>query len=124
MPSQHGRVIHRILEELRLQAPHVAYKIVPGMYELLSGKVGVNRIRNVEIDDLLQDVSTAAITSLATAPLDDYEPMQWLQQIARRRVIDAHRFHFDAKRRDAGDGPVQAAKDDRLLGAPVVANEH
>jgi len=34
--------------------------------------------------------------------LSEYKPMQWLQQIARRRVVDAHRFHFDAKRRDAG----------------------
>jgi RNA polymerase sigma-70 factor (ECF subfamily) len=56
----------------------------------------------VELDDLIQEVSTAALTSLETAPFDQYEPMQWLQQIARRRVVDAHRFHFDAKRRDAG----------------------
>ena len=55
----------------------------------------------VELDDLVQEVSTAALTGLETAPLDEYEPMQWLQQIARRRVVDAHRFHFDAKRRDA-----------------------
>ena len=56
----------------------------------------------VELDDLVQEVSTAALTGLETAPLEQYEPMQWLQQIARRRVVDAHRFHFDAKRRDAG----------------------
>ncbi len=56
----------------------------------------------VELDDLLQEVSATALTSLDSAPLDNYEPMQWLQQIARRRVVDAHRFHFDAKRRDAG----------------------
>jgi RNA polymerase sigma-70 factor (ECF subfamily) len=56
----------------------------------------------VEIDDLLQEVSTTALTGLPTAPLEEYEPMQWLQQIARRRVVDAHRFHFDAKRRDVG----------------------
>ncbi len=56
----------------------------------------------VELDDLIQEVSTAALTGLDTAPLDQYEPMQWLQQIARRRVVDAHRFHFDAKRRDVG----------------------
>lgn len=55
----------------------------------------------VELDDLIQEVSTAAITGLDTAPLETYEPMQWLQQIARRRVVDAHRFHFEAKRRDA-----------------------
>ena len=54
----------------------------------------------VEVDDLVQEVSIAALTGLPTAPLDEYEPMQWLQQLARRRVIDAHRFYFDAKRRD------------------------
>jgi RNA polymerase sigma-70 factor, ECF subfamily len=56
----------------------------------------------VEADDLYQEVSTTALAGLATAPLVEYTPMQWLQQIARRRVIDAHRFHFGAKRRDAG----------------------
>lgn len=56
----------------------------------------------VELDDLLQEISATALTSLDTAPLDSYQPMQWLQQIARRRVVDAHRFHFEAKRRDAG----------------------
>src|SRR5690625_2878958 len=35
MPSQHGRVIQRVLEAVREQAPHVEYRIVPGMYELL-----------------------------------------------------------------------------------------
>lgn len=53
MPSQHGRVIQRVLEEVRSQAPDAEYRIVPGMYELLSGRVGVNRIREVRIDDLL-----------------------------------------------------------------------
>ena len=53
----------------------------------------------VEIDDFIQEISTAAITSLETAPLDQYEPMQWLQQIARRRVVDSAR-HFGAQRRD------------------------
>ena len=42
----------------------------------------------VELDDLVQEVSTAALTSFGTAPLTEYEPMQWLQQIARRRVVD------------------------------------
>lgn len=56
----------------------------------------------VEPDDLLQEVSATALSSLDTAPLDQYEPVQWLQEIARRRVVDAHRFHFGAQRRDAG----------------------
>ncbi|MGB7347054.1 MAG: sigma-70 family RNA polymerase sigma factor [Pirellulaceae bacterium] len=61
---------------------------------------GEHLLAVVEIDDLVQEVSTAALTGLPTAPFDQYEPMQWLQQIARRRVVDAHRFHFDAQRRD------------------------
>ncbi len=61
---------------------------------------GEHLLAVVEIDDLLQEVSTAALTGLGTAPLDQYDPMQWLQQLARRRVVDAHRFHFDAQRRD------------------------
>ncbi|MCC9644184.1 sigma-70 family RNA polymerase sigma factor [Rhodopirellula sp. JC740] len=63
---------------------------------------GEHLLALVEVDDLLQEVATAAISGLPTAPLDQYSVMQWLQQIARRRVVDAHRFHFDAKRRDAG----------------------
>ena len=63
---------------------------------------GEHLLAVVELDDLVQEVSTTALASLDSAPLDTYEPMQWLQQIARRRVVDAHRFHFEAKRRDAG----------------------
>jgi RNA polymerase sigma-70 factor (ECF subfamily) len=63
---------------------------------------GEHLLSVVELDDLVQEVSTTALTSLDSAPLDTYQPMQWLQQIARRRVVDAHRFHFEAKRRDAG----------------------
>jgi len=55
----------------------------------------------VEAEDLFQEVSTTALAGMRTAPLEDYTPFQWFQQIARRRVIDAHRFHFGAKRRDA-----------------------
>jgi RNA polymerase sigma-70 factor (ECF subfamily) len=68
----------------------------------LKAITGEHLLAVVEVDDLIQEVSTAALTGLDSAPLDQYEPMQWLQQIARRRVVDAHRFHFGAQRRDAG----------------------
>ncbi len=63
---------------------------------------GARLMNVVEIEDLLQELSASAVQGLTSAPLDQYEPMQWLQQLARRRVVDAHRFHFDAQRRDAG----------------------
>jgi RNA polymerase sigma-70 factor (ECF subfamily) len=56
----------------------------------------------VEPEDLIQEVAAAALAGLETAPLDRYEPIQWLQELCRRRVVDAHRFHFGAQRRDAG----------------------
>ncbi|MEM6776403.1 MAG: sigma-70 family RNA polymerase sigma factor [Planctomycetota bacterium] len=62
-----------------------------------------DRLRSVvEADDLVQEIATSALAAVATAPLDQYSPWQWCQQLARRRVVDAHRFHFGAQRRDAG----------------------
>ena len=67
----------------------------------------------VEPDDLIQEVAAAALAGLETAPLDRYEPIQWLQELCRRRVVDAHRFHFGAQRRDAGRvQSMHAAGDD------------
>ena len=77
---------------------------------------GEHLLSVVELDDLIQEVSAAALTGLASAPLEEYAPMQWLQQIARRRVVDAHRFHFDAKRRDAGRKQSIHASDDSAQG--------
>lgn len=56
----------------------------------------------VEPDDLVQEIAATALSGLPTAPLDRFEPFEWLQELARRRVVDAHRFHFGAQRRDAG----------------------
>ncbi len=53
MPSKDGRTVRKVLDQVRQARPNLAYKIVPGMYELLSGKVDVRRIREVDIDDLL-----------------------------------------------------------------------
>src|SRR5690625_2584672 len=75
MPSQHGRVIRRVLEEIRSQAPGVEYRIVPGMYELLSGRVGVNRVREVRIDDLLGRPPVELDTESISRYLEGYRVM-------------------------------------------------
>ncbi|KLU07696.1 ECF sigma factor AdsA [Rhodopirellula islandica] len=72
------------------------------LFRFVKSITGEHLLAMVEVDDLIQEIATAAISGLPTAPLDQYSVMQWLQQLARRRVVDAHRFHFDAKRRDAG----------------------
>jgi FlaA1/EpsC-like NDP-sugar epimerase len=53
MPSQPGHTVRRIVDAIHAADPDVSYKIIPGMYELLSGRVGINRVREVEIEDLL-----------------------------------------------------------------------
>lgn len=93
---------------------------------------GEHLLALVEVDDLVQEIATAAISGLATAPLDQYSPMDWLQQLARRRVVDAHRFHFEAQRRDAnrqqsinapsgGAAPESAPSLEQLLSASMTS---
>lgn len=52
MPTEPGRTI-RIMRDLCEQAG-IRAKTIPAMYELLSGRVSVNQIRDVQIEDLLR----------------------------------------------------------------------
>ena len=52
MPRATGPVLRAIAERCRLLG--VTSRIVPGMFELIDGKLSVSRLRNVEIVDLLQ----------------------------------------------------------------------
>ncbi len=65
MPSAEGKVIRDIINRITATGTNVNYRTIPGVYELLSGKININRIRNVEIEDLLRrptvQLDTAAI---------------------------------------------------------------
>ena len=101
-PDQDNRLIERIGQgDADALAAYIEAHRGP-LAGFVQSITGDRLLSVVEIDDLMQEISAAAIAGLATAPLKEYEPMQWLRQVARRRVVDAHRFHFDAKRRDAG----------------------
>jgi FlaA1/EpsC-like NDP-sugar epimerase len=52
MPSADGRLIRSIVD--KTMATGVKSRIIPGVYELLSGRVSINRIREVEVEDLLR----------------------------------------------------------------------
>ncbi len=73
--------------------------------------------RKVEADDLLQEVCSEAVRSLPDVDLADREPFSWLCQIAQRRIVDAHRRHFGAQKRDAG-------REVSLHGAPTPSGRH
>ena len=52
MPTAPGKTIRRFVE--LCQEAGVEAKTIPGVYELLSGQVSVNQVRNVDIEDLLR----------------------------------------------------------------------
>jgi FlaA1/EpsC-like NDP-sugar epimerase len=52
IPSAPGKVIRTIADICRLKG--IPFRTMPGIYELIGGKVSINRLREVDITDLLQ----------------------------------------------------------------------
>lgn len=52
IPSAPGRVVRTVADVARLKG--VPFRTMPGIYELLGGKVSVSRLREVDITDLLR----------------------------------------------------------------------
>ena len=52
MPKESGNVIRGVVHACRLA--HVASRTMPGVYELLDGRVSVSQIREVQIEDILR----------------------------------------------------------------------
>jgi len=62
IPSAPGSVIRQVTNACRLKG--VKSSTMPGLYELLGGKVSINRLREVEITDLLRRVPSNTDTKL------------------------------------------------------------
>jgi len=80
------------LIELRRQ-PLMAY---------IQRQLGTQLRRKVEPEDVFQEMSAEAVRSLPQTDLSARDPFGWMCQIAERKIIDLHRKHFDAQKRDAG----------------------
>jgi FlaA1/EpsC-like NDP-sugar epimerase len=52
IPSAPGRIIRQVAEVCRRR--NIPFRTMPGIYELIGGKVNVSRLRDVEISDLLR----------------------------------------------------------------------
>ncbi len=52
IPSAPGKVIRTVADICRLKG--IPFRTMPGIYELIGGKVSINRLREVDITDLLQ----------------------------------------------------------------------
>lgn len=52
MPAAGGQVVRRVVEEARRAG--LSHRTIPGMFELLSGRVSIGTLRNVDLEDLLR----------------------------------------------------------------------
>jgi len=52
MPSESGEVIRRVVNYA--SNTKKKFRIIPSIYDLISGKVSINQIRNVDVEDLLR----------------------------------------------------------------------
>jgi len=68
----------------------------------ISRRLGDALRSKVEVDDIFQEVSAEAIRSLTPEFPGEREPFSWLCHLSERKIVDAHRHHFEAKKRDAG----------------------
>lgn len=67
IPSTGGRVIRMVSDVCRLKG--VPFRTMPGLFELIGGKVSVNRLREVDITDLLRREPTQIQNELVGAAL-------------------------------------------------------
>ena len=69
MPSESGNVIRRVVNHAR--ETNKKYRIIPSIYDLISGKVTINQIRNVDVEDLLRRKPVQLETSNIRGYIED-----------------------------------------------------
>ena len=80
-------------------AEYVELQRLP-LISIIRRKMSGGLLSKVEPDDILQEVCTSAMQSLADVDFTDRDPFVWLCHLVDRRVVDAHR-RFNAKKRAA-----------------------
>ncbi len=81
--------------------PYLALKR-PQLLAFIKKTTGDHLLKVVAIEDLYQEVATSAWSAFPKIANMELDPMAWLFQLTRRRISDAHRFHFGAQRRSQG----------------------
>ncbi|NLN69318.1 MAG: polysaccharide biosynthesis protein [Chloroflexi bacterium] len=69
IPSASGRVVRKVTEVCRRR--NIAFRPMPGIYELLGGAVSVSRLRDVDIFDLLRREPVTIVTETLGEGLTD-----------------------------------------------------
>ncbi|MCC9607928.1 sigma-70 family RNA polymerase sigma factor [Blastopirellula sp. JC732] len=74
----------------------------PQLMAYIHRRLGAALKSKVEAEDIFQDSSVEAVRAITPEFPGDKDPFSWLCQIAERKIVDAHRHHFGAQKRDAG----------------------
>jgi RNA polymerase sigma-70 factor (ECF subfamily) len=96
----------------------------PRLVAFIAQRMSPGLRQRLDPDDVVQEVSLAAVRPAdAAAPLDGprRDSFGWLCHVAEQRIIDAHRRHFGAAKRDAGreisiNAPLRGADGDEAGG--------
>lgn len=81
-----------------------------GLLSHIERNLGAGVRAKVEPEDVLQEVSLTAFTALPRYDLADRHPLNWLYQIAHRRIVGAYRrFCSSQKRASHREAPLYAA---------------
>lgn len=78
--------------------------------------------KKVEPEDILQDLSIRALQSFSDADTIHWDPLQWVYNLAERRIIDAHRRHFGAQKRAASREAGRPTGDDAESWSDLLAD--
>lgn len=73
-------------------------------------RLGEGLRRKVEPEDIFQELSSEAVRSITPEWPGEREPFSWLCHLAEQRIVDAHRYHFAAQKRDAAKERALQAK--------------
>ncbi|MEM8734308.1 MAG: sigma-70 family RNA polymerase sigma factor [Planctomycetota bacterium] len=72
----------------------------PTLLAALERKVGAGLRRKLELEDILQETIARAIRDFPKVDFAGQEPIGWLYTVMDRQIVDLHRFHFEAKKRE------------------------
>jgi len=81
-----------------------------GLLSHIERNLGAGVRAKVEPEDLLQEISLTAFTALPRYDLQDRHPLNWLYQIAHRRIVGAYRRYCSSQKRASHrEAPLHSA---------------
>lgn len=111
-------------ERIRAREPAALAEYIelrrPQLTAFIQRQLSTALAKKIEADDLLQDVSAAALRALPEYDMGDRDPFSWLCQLAERKIIDAHRRFSSKKRASDREVAIDAARPDSSQGGGLV----